>query len=86
MRCEAPVFSEDAQPFAIQVYGSLLTELLRDFDTVEEIHAELGKMGYNIGLKSVEKFWQRVNNKESSFRPAVPSKTRPKSLPRLALK
>jgi hypothetical protein len=43
----------NAALFAL-TYGSLITELLRDFDTVEEIHAELEKMGHNIGLKSVD--------------------------------
>ena len=37
-------------------YGSLVTELLRDYDTVPEIHDALEKMGYSMGVRSVDEF------------------------------
>jgi len=45
----------NAALFAL-TYGSLVTELLRDFDTIPEIHAELEKMGYSMGVRSVDEF------------------------------
>lgn len=45
----------NAALFAL-TYGSLITELLRDFDSLQEIHAELDKMGYSMGVRSVDEF------------------------------
>lgn len=45
----------NAALFAL-TYGSLITELLRDFDTLEQIHEELDKMGYSIGVRSIDEF------------------------------
>ncbi|KAL8269838.1 hypothetical protein Esti_006252 [Eimeria stiedai] len=37
-------------------YGSLVTQLLKDFEEVDAINAQLEKMGYNIGIRLVDEF------------------------------
>lgn len=37
-------------------YGSLISQLITDCDTVEGINKQLDSMGYNIGLRLVEDF------------------------------
>mmetsp|Transcript_12088 Transcript_12088/g.25081 ORF Transcript_12088/g.25081 Transcript_12088/m.25081 type:complete len:190 (-) Transcript_12088:10-579(-) len=37
-------------------YGSLVTQLLRDIEDVDEVNTQLEKMGYNIGLRLVDEF------------------------------
>eukprot|EP00929_Paragymnodinium_shiwhaense_P105294 TRINITY_DN7024_c0_g1_i2.p1 TRINITY_DN7024_c0_g1~~TRINITY_DN7024_c0_g1_i2.p1 ORF type:complete len:217 (-),score=53.62 TRINITY_DN7024_c0_g1_i2:104-673(-) len=37
-------------------YGALVSQLLRDFEDVDAVNAQLEKMGYNIGLRLVDEF------------------------------
>mmetsp|Transcript_110805 Transcript_110805/g.220391 ORF Transcript_110805/g.220391 Transcript_110805/m.220391 type:complete len:191 (+) Transcript_110805:57-629(+) len=37
-------------------YGSLVTQLLRDYEDIDAVNAQLEKMGYNIGLRIVDEF------------------------------
>ncbi|RWS04918.1 trafficking protein particle complex subunit-like protein [Dinothrombium tinctorium] len=37
-------------------YGSLVSQLLKDSDTPEDVNKQLERMGYNIGLRLVEDF------------------------------
>mmetsp|Transcript_602 Transcript_602/g.1865 ORF Transcript_602/g.1865 Transcript_602/m.1865 type:complete len:189 (-) Transcript_602:136-702(-) len=37
-------------------YGSLVSQLLRDIEDVEQVNLQLEKMGYNIGLRIVDEF------------------------------
>ncbi|KAL6076850.1 Trafficking protein particle complex subunit 3 [Balamuthia mandrillaris] len=37
-------------------YGSIVMQLIKDFDTVEEVNEQLDEMGYNIGVRLVEEF------------------------------
>lgn len=43
----------NAELFAL-TYGALVQELLGDFDTVEEIHLQLDKIGYSMGVRCVD--------------------------------
>mmetsp|Transcript_14510 Transcript_14510/g.20471 ORF Transcript_14510/g.20471 Transcript_14510/m.20471 type:complete len:206 (-) Transcript_14510:149-766(-) len=45
----------NAELFAL-TYGSLVTELIRDYDSIEEINEQLEKMGYSIGVRCVDEF------------------------------
>ena len=38
------------------VYGSLVTQLLKDLEHVDEVNAELDKMGFNMGQRLVDEF------------------------------
>ncbi|XP_059471254.1 trafficking protein particle complex subunit 3 [Neocloeon triangulifer] len=40
-------------------YGALVTQLIRDLDTVEEVNKQLERMGYNIGVRLIEDFLAR---------------------------
>jgi trafficking protein particle complex subunit 3 len=37
-------------------YGSMVTQLLKDYEDVDQVNAQLLKMGYNIGVRLVEEF------------------------------
>eukprot|EP00811_Abedinium_folium_P007000 NODE_16458_length_993_cov_11.946882.p1 GENE.NODE_16458_length_993_cov_11.946882~~NODE_16458_length_993_cov_11.946882.p1 ORF type:complete len:195 (+),score=77.91 NODE_16458_length_993_cov_11.946882:142-726(+) len=37
-------------------YGSLVVQLLRDVEDVDDVNTQLEKMGYNIGLRIVDEF------------------------------
>eukprot|EP00927_Polykrikos_kofoidii_P062597 TRINITY_DN57405_c0_g1_i1.p1 TRINITY_DN57405_c0_g1~~TRINITY_DN57405_c0_g1_i1.p1 ORF type:complete len:191 (-),score=37.16 TRINITY_DN57405_c0_g1_i1:291-863(-) len=37
-------------------YGSLVTQILEDFEDVDAVNMQLEKMGYNIGLRLVDEF------------------------------
>eukprot|EP01128_Nolandella_sp_AFSM9_P009688 TRINITY_DN632_c0_g1_i1.p1 TRINITY_DN632_c0_g1~~TRINITY_DN632_c0_g1_i1.p1 ORF type:complete len:225 (+),score=55.15 TRINITY_DN632_c0_g1_i1:98-676(+) len=40
-------------------YGALVTQLLKEMDTVEDVNVQLEKMGYNIGVRLIEEFLAR---------------------------
>eukprot|EP00450_Noctiluca_scintillans_P007943 CAMPEP_0194486494 /NCGR_PEP_ID=MMETSP0253-20130528/7119_1 /TAXON_ID=2966 /ORGANISM="Noctiluca scintillans" /LENGTH=186 /DNA_ID=CAMNT_0039326589 /DNA_START=43 /DNA_END=603 /DNA_ORIENTATION=- len=40
----------------IITYGSIVTQLIRDIEDIDEVNKELEKMGYNIGLRIVDEF------------------------------
>lgn len=42
-------------------YGSLVSQLLKDFEQVEAVNAQLEKMGYNIGVRLVDEFLAKAN-------------------------
>jgi len=42
-------------------YGSLVTQLLRDYENDDEVNKQLDKMGYNIGIRLIEDFLARSN-------------------------
>mmetsp|Transcript_28050 Transcript_28050/g.36679 ORF Transcript_28050/g.36679 Transcript_28050/m.36679 type:complete len:218 (+) Transcript_28050:143-796(+) len=45
----------NAELFAL-TYGSLVTELIRDYDSIDDINEQLEKMGYSIGVRCVDEF------------------------------
>ncbi|XP_022089882.1 trafficking protein particle complex subunit 3-like isoform X2 [Acanthaster planci] len=40
-------------------YGSLVSQLVKDYESDEEVNKQLDKMGYNIGIRLVEDFLAR---------------------------
>jgi trafficking protein particle complex subunit 3 len=50
----------NAELFAL-TYGSLITELIRDYETVEEVNQQLEKMGYSIGVRCVDEFLAKAD-------------------------
>jgi len=40
-------------------YGSIVAQLLKDYEDVEEVNGQLEKMGYNIGLRLIDEFLAR---------------------------
>jgi len=50
----------NAELFAL-TYGTLVTELVRDYETTEEINAQLEKMGYSIGVRCVDEFLAKAD-------------------------
>ncbi|KAF6260821.1 NO signaling/Golgi transport ligand-binding domain-containing protein [Scenedesmus sp. NREL 46B-D3] len=37
-------------------YGSLVRQLIADFEDLDEVNKQLEKMGYNIGVRLVDEF------------------------------
>uniref|UniRef100_A0A7S1CY18 Trafficking protein particle complex subunit n=1 Tax=Cyclophora tenuis TaxID=216820 RepID=A0A7S1CY18_CYCTE len=50
----------NAELFAL-TYGTLVTELVRDYETTEEINEQLEKMGYSIGVRCVDEFLAKAD-------------------------
>lgn len=42
-------------------YGSLVAQLIKDYENDEEVNKQLEKMGYNIGVRLIEDFLARAN-------------------------
>uniref|UniRef100_H2Y868 Trafficking protein particle complex subunit n=1 Tax=Ciona savignyi TaxID=51511 RepID=H2Y868_CIOSA len=42
-------------------YGALVSQLIKDYETDEDVNKQLDKMGYNIGVRLVEDFMARSN-------------------------
>eukprot|EP01111_Echinosteliopsis_oligospora_P004784 TRINITY_DN17858_c0_g1_i1.p2 TRINITY_DN17858_c0_g1~~TRINITY_DN17858_c0_g1_i1.p2 ORF type:complete len:188 (-),score=43.37 TRINITY_DN17858_c0_g1_i1:744-1307(-) len=40
-------------------YGSIVMQLIKDYEDVNEVNVQLEKMGYNIGLRLIEEFLAR---------------------------
>ena len=50
-------------------YGSLVAQLIQDYEDNDEINSQLDKMGYNIGLRLADDFLARhIQTKCSDFR------------------
>lgn len=50
-------------------YGSLVVQILKDYENVDNVNNELDKIGYNIGIRLVEDFLSRTNSgKCNNFR------------------
>lgn len=61
----------NAEVFAM-MYGSLVTQLLRDYKDISIVNTELFKIGYNMGIRMVEEFLARANIPAcASFRDTV---------------
>ncbi|KAG9510815.1 Serine/threonine-protein kinase ICK, partial [Fragariocoptes setiger] len=43
-------------------YGSLVAQLLSDYDNVDEVNKQLDRMGYNIGLRLIEDYLAKSNS------------------------
>ena len=42
-------------------YGSLVSQLLKDYENVEDVNKQLDRMGYNIGLRIIEDFLAKTS-------------------------
>lgn len=43
-------------------YGALVSQLLKDYDNVEDVNKQLDRMGYNIGIRLIEDFLSRTQS------------------------
>ena len=50
-------------------YGALVSQIVKDYQNVEDVNKQLEKMGYNIGVRIIEDFLARTKeNKCTDFR------------------
>eukprot|EP00771_Trimastix_marina_P000943 gnl/Trimastix_PCT/1979.p2 GENE.gnl/Trimastix_PCT/1979~~gnl/Trimastix_PCT/1979.p2 ORF type:complete len:186 (+),score=43.63 gnl/Trimastix_PCT/1979:35-592(+) len=42
-------------------YGALVTQVLKDYEDVEEVNRQLERIGYNIGIRLIDDFLARSN-------------------------
>jgi hypothetical protein len=42
-------------------YGSLVSQLLKDYENAEDVNKQLDRMGYNIGLRLIEDFLAKTS-------------------------
>lgn len=40
-------------------YGALVSQIVKDYQNVEDVNKQLEKMGYNIGVRIIEDFLAR---------------------------
>lgn len=43
-------------------YGALVTQMLRDFENLEEVNKQLERIGYNMGVRLIEDYLSRTNS------------------------
>lgn len=46
----------------VMTYGSLVSQMLTDFDSIENVNKQLDRMGYNIGLRLIEDYLAKSNS------------------------
>ncbi|RKO97380.1 hypothetical protein CXG81DRAFT_13821 [Caulochytrium protostelioides] len=51
----------DAELF-ILTYGSLVAQLIKDYDDYHEVNTQLAKMGYNIGVRLIEDYLAKTGS------------------------
>ena len=50
-------------------YGALVSQIVKDYQNVEDVNKQLEKMGYNIGVRIIEDFLARTKeSKCTDFR------------------
>ncbi|XP_013383263.1 trafficking protein particle complex subunit 3 [Lingula anatina] len=42
-------------------YGALVSQLVKDYENVDEVNKQLDKLGYNMGIRLIEDFLARSN-------------------------
>merc|ERR1711973_428396 len=47
-------------------YGALVAQILKDYESVDDVNKQLEKMGHNIGVRLVEDFLSRTNSQKCS--------------------
>ncbi|EDW30337.1 GL17970 [Drosophila persimilis] len=47
--------------FLTLTYGALVTQMLRDFENVEDVNKQLERIGYNMGMRLIEDFLARTS-------------------------
>uniref|UniRef100_A0A0A9YQE0 Trafficking protein particle complex subunit n=1 Tax=Lygus hesperus TaxID=30085 RepID=A0A0A9YQE0_LYGHE len=43
-------------------YGALVSQLMRDYENVEDVNKQLERMGYNIGIRLIEDFLAKTGS------------------------
>lgn len=43
-------------------YGALVTQMLRDYDNVEDVNKQLERIGYNMGMRLIEDYLSKTNS------------------------
>jgi trafficking protein particle complex subunit 3 len=43
-------------------YGALVSQMLRDYDNVDDVNKKLEQLGYNMGMRIIEDFLSRTNS------------------------
>jgi uncharacterized protein YjaZ len=43
-------------------YGALVTQMLRDFENVDDVNKQLERLGYNMGMRIIEDFLSKTNS------------------------
>ncbi|XP_038117723.1 trafficking protein particle complex subunit 3 isoform X2 [Culex quinquefasciatus] len=43
-------------------YGALVSQMLRDFENVEDVNKQLERIGYNMGMRLIEDFLSRTSS------------------------
>lgn len=43
-------------------YGALVSQMLRDFENVEDVNKQLERLGYNMGMRIIEDFLARTGS------------------------
>jgi len=43
-------------------YGALVSQMLRDFDNIDDVNKQLERIGYNMGMRLIEDFLSRTNS------------------------
>lgn len=54
-------FPQNSELFTL-TYGALVSQLLKDYDNVEDVNKQLDRMGYNIGIRLIEDFLARTQS------------------------
>ena len=45
-------------------YGALVAQILKDYESVDDVNKQLDKMGYNIGVRLIEDFLCRTHSQK----------------------
>uniref|UniRef100_A0A0K8TTF7 Trafficking protein particle complex subunit n=1 Tax=Tabanus bromius TaxID=304241 RepID=A0A0K8TTF7_TABBR len=43
-------------------YGSLVSQMLRDFENIDDVNKQLERIGYNMGMRLIEDFLSRTSS------------------------
>uniref|UniRef100_A0A1L8DVS3 Trafficking protein particle complex subunit n=1 Tax=Nyssomyia neivai TaxID=330878 RepID=A0A1L8DVS3_9DIPT len=43
-------------------YGALVSQMLRDFENVDDVNKQLERVGYNMGMRLIEDYLSRTNS------------------------
>ncbi|GAX75746.1 hypothetical protein CEUSTIGMA_g3189.t1 [Chlamydomonas eustigma] len=68
-KAPVPVLEQMNSEIFTLTYGSLIRQLITDFEDLDEVNKQLDTMGYNIGIRLVDEFLAKARmGKCSSFR------------------
>mmetsp|Transcript_10593 Transcript_10593/g.19372 ORF Transcript_10593/g.19372 Transcript_10593/m.19372 type:complete len:183 (-) Transcript_10593:173-721(-) len=64
----APLELTSAEAFTL-MYGSIVRQLISDFEDISEVNKQLDQMGYNIGIRLIDEYLVKTRNARcNSFR------------------